>query len=208
MAKSETITFEEPQFAKWLFASPAAAWIWLVVRVYLGYTWLHSGWGKLTGTEGGTFHWSTSINGESWIRDGGAALKGFVGFTTSSAMTTGPNAANNFGWYQDFLHWVGTNAAWMSWFVTFGEILIGIGLIVGLVTGIAAFFGATMNLTFGFAGIAGVNPLFFLLAVLIMLAWRNAGYIGLDRWVLPALGTPWHKGTAFQHQKVAPLHAA
>jgi thiosulfate dehydrogenase [quinone] large subunit len=31
-------------------------------------------------------------------------------------------------------------------------------------------------------------------SVLIILAWRNAGWYGLDRWVLPALGTPWHRG--------------
>jgi thiosulfate dehydrogenase [quinone] large subunit len=34
--------------------------------------------------------------------------------------------------------------------------------------------------------------------VLLILAWRNAGWIGLDRWVLPALGTPWQPGTLFR----------
>ena len=27
-----------------------------------------------------------------------------------------------------------------------------------------------------------------------MLAWKVAGYYGLDRYVLPLLGTPWHPG--------------
>jgi len=45
---------------------------------------------------------------------------------------------------------------------------------------------------------------FFLAAVLLVLAWRNAGYYGLDRYVLPALGTPWHRGTAFEHPTQAP----
>jgi hypothetical protein len=27
--------------------------------------------------------------------------------------------------------------------------------------------------------------------VLLILAWKNAGYIGLDRYLLPLLGTPW-----------------
>jgi thiosulfate dehydrogenase [quinone] large subunit len=40
--------------------------------------------------------------------------------------------------------------------------------------------------------------------VLLVLAWRNAGYYGLDRYVLPALGTPWHRGTAFEHPAQAP----
>ena len=33
-----------------------------------------------------------------------------------------------------------------------------------------------------------------LVSGLLVLAWRNAGWYGLDRWVLPALGTPWHRG--------------
>ncbi len=30
-----------------------------------------------------------------------------------------------------------------------------------------------------------------MLWILLILAWKNAGYIGLDRFFLPALGTPW-----------------
>jgi hypothetical protein len=32
----------------------------------------------------------------------------------------------------------------------------------------------------------------------VRLAWRNAGWIGLDRWLLPAIGTPWEPGRAFR----------
>ena len=71
-------------------------------------------------------------------------------------------------------------------------------MIIGLFTGIAAFFAGMLNFSFGLAGVAGVNPVFFVIEVLLVLAWRNAGYIGLDRYVLPALGTPWHKGKVFQ----------
>ena len=71
-------------------------------------------------------------------------------------------------------------------------------------TGLAAFFGGMLNMSFGLAGVAGVNPVFFLAAVLLVLAWRNAGYYGLDRWVLPMLGTPWHKGKVFQQAPTEP----
>jgi thiosulfate dehydrogenase [quinone] large subunit len=47
------------------------------------------------------------------------------------------------------------------------------------------------------AGSASTNPVLFVLAVLLMLAWKNAGWIGLDRWLLPALGTPWQPGRFF-----------
>jgi thiosulfate dehydrogenase (quinone) large subunit len=29
--------------------------------------------------------------------------------------------------------------------------------------------------------------------VLLILAWKNAGYIGLDYFLLPMLGTPWRQ---------------
>jgi hypothetical protein len=32
---------------------------------------------------------------------------------------------------------------------------------------------------------------------LLILAWRSAGGYGLDRFVLPRLGTPWHRGELF-----------
>jgi thiosulfate dehydrogenase [quinone] large subunit len=32
-----------------------------------------------------------------------------------------------------------------------------------------------------------------LLGVLLILAWKNAGYVGLDRYLLPLLGTPWQQ---------------
>ena len=91
--------------------------------------------------------------------------------------------------------------------IAVGEFLIGAALILGLFTAIAAFFGGVLSMSFGLAGVAGVNPVFFVLEVLIVLAWRNAGYLGLDRYVLPALGTPWQRGTLFQRQR-RPIPAA
>jgi thiosulfate dehydrogenase (quinone) large subunit len=45
-----------------------------------------------------------------------------------------------------------------------------------------------------FAGTAGVNPAMIVVSLFVILAWRNAGWYGLDRFVLPRLGTPWHPG--------------
>jgi hypothetical protein len=36
-----------------------------------------------------------------------------------------------------------------------------------------------------FSGSSGVNPAYAIVAVSLILAWRNAGYLGLDRFILP-----------------------
>jgi hypothetical protein len=62
---------------------------------------------------------------------------------------------------------------------------------------IAAFFGVFMNASFLFAGTAGANPLMALVAILLVLAWRVAGWWGLDRRILPAIGVPGAPGSLF-----------
>ena len=54
-----------------------------------------------------------------------------------------------------------------------------------------------MNMSFLLAGSGSVNPVLFTMAVGLMLAWKVAGYYGLDRYVLPRLGTPWRPGKLF-----------
>jgi thiosulfate dehydrogenase (quinone) large subunit len=201
-----TIDIAEPRVASWLFNSTNAAILWLVVRVYLGYQWLHAGWEKITGTSGSTWGWHAWHLGytqDSWLRSG-SGLQGFIKYG-ALPQTGKPFSAVNYGWYTAFLRWLAhpTPAAFFAKVIALGETAIGIALIVGVLTGVAAFMAGTLTMSFGLAGVAGVNPLFFFLEVGLILAWRNAGYYGLDRYVLPALGTPWHRGTAFQHQVAA-----
>jgi hypothetical protein len=98
-----------------------------------------------------------------------------------------------FEWYRGFLQFLIDNRAqgWFAWIVTFGEIAVGLGVLLGALTGIAAFFGATMNMSYMLAGSASSNPIMFAFAVGLMLAWRVAGYYGVDRYLLPMLGVPW-----------------
>ena len=84
-----------------------------------------------------------------------------------------------------------------------GEAAIGVALIIGLFTGFAALLGAFMNMNFMLAGSASSNPVLFVLAVLILMAWKVAGIIGIDRFLLPLLGTPWRSEPARQ-QRTAP----
>lgn len=175
----------EPNIARFLFSDVRMAPVWLVVRLYLGYLWLSAGVGKIV--EGG------------WIGAGaGGAVKGFA--QGALQQTTGEHPQVS-GWYASFLEGVVIpNAALFSYLVVFGEVLVGLGLIAGLFTGIAAFFGGFMNASFLFAGSAGANPLMFILATWLVLAWRVAGHWGLDRWALGMVGVPGAPGTLFRRR--------
>ena len=43
----------------------------------------------------------------------------------------------------------------------------------------------------------------FTFAVGLMLAWKVAGFYGVDRSLLPALGAPWRPGALFSHHRTA-----
>lgn len=171
-------TFQDPPLIRFLFADTRSAWLWLVVRLYVGYIWLSSGWGKLFNS--------------AWIgENGGQALGGFVERALLKASEPRPDVQS---WYALFLeNVVLPHATIWSYLIVWGEILVGLGLIVGLFTGIAAFFGGFMNFNFLLAGTISTNPILLVLSIGLVLAWRVAGYIGLDRFALPWLGTPWQR---------------
>ena len=174
-----TVTFHDPPIAQLLFGNTRLAWLWLVVRLYVGYEWLEAGWHKFTDPK-----WMSS----------GEAIRGF--WERAVAIPAAPaKAPITYDWFRDFLGFLLTINAdtWMSKVIVFGELAIGIGLIVGAFVGVAACFGAFMNMNFMLAGTTSSNPLLFALAVLLMLAWKIAGYYGLDRVLLPVLGTPWQR---------------
>ncbi len=176
--------FREPPFARFLFADTRAAWLWLIVRLYLGYEWLSAG--------------LTKLGSPAWTGDkAGAAVTGFAQGALAKAGGEHPDVT---GWYAGFLNgFVIPNAGLFGWLVTIGELAVGIALILGVLTGIAAFFGIVMNANYLLAGTVSTNPILIILGTLLVLAWRNAGWIGLDRWLLPAVGTPWQPGEVFAH---------
>lgn len=180
--------FPDPGWYRTLFASSYVSPLWLLVRFYVGWQWLHSGWGK--------------VRGDGWVNNDGAALRGF--WERIVVVPDEGRPAITYGWYRDFIQYMLDNE-WYTWFaslIAYGEVIAGLALIMGLLTGLAALGAATMNFNFMLAGSASTNPVLFLGAVLILLAWKVAGRIGLDRWVLPALGTPWSPGVFFGRDPV------
>jgi thiosulfate dehydrogenase [quinone] large subunit len=184
---------ENPPLARRLFETTQYAPLWLFVRLFVGWSWLDAGLHKL--------------GDPAWM-SGGTALRGFWERAASIPETGRP--AITYNWYRDFLQGL-INAQSYTWFgplVAIGETLIGLALILGAFVGIAAAAGAFMNFNFMLAGSSSSNPVLFALAGLLILAWKVAGYYGLDRFLLPRLGVPWHPGTLFSSRRSAEPPAA
>jgi thiosulfate dehydrogenase (quinone) large subunit len=175
-------SIEDPPVTRALFGEVRWSWLWLILRLYVGYEWLMAGWGKL--------------GNPAWTGDkAGAALTGFIKGALAKTAGDHPDVQ---GWYAWFLqNLVLPNAVFWSYLVSMGEVLVGLALILGIFTGIAAFFGSFMNVNYLLAGTVSTNPILFVLALFLISAWKTAGWWGLDRWVLPLLGTPWKPGYVF-----------
>jgi len=182
ITNNQKMHFEDPPVAQALFGDVRWAWIWLILRLYLGWQWVNAGWGKVTNSV--------------WVgSQAGTAIDGFVKGALSQTTGDHPNVQ---GWYAAFLqNVVVPYPVFWSYLVSFGELLVGIALILGLFTGIAAFFGTFMNFNYLLAGAVSTNPILFAIGTFLVLAWKTAGWWGLDRWVLPKLGTPWAPGPVF-----------
>ena len=174
----------DPSWFSAIFSNTRLAPLWLLARTYLGYQWLLAGWHKLWGDE-------------RWIAVSGAdgiPLRNY--WQRATAIPEQGQPAIKYDWYRDFLNYMLEHDwyTWFSWVIACGEVIVGIALIVGVFTGFAALAGATLNFNFLLAGSASTNPVLFVIAVLIIMGWKVAGWIGIDRWLLPALGTPWDPG--------------
>ncbi len=170
-SRKEFITqIPETKLSRLLFADTRLALIWLIIRLYVGWQWLLAGYEKV-------------IN-PAWTGDkAGVALKGFLTGAISKASGPHPDVQD---WYVAFLNgFVLHHTILFSYMVSFGELLVGIALILGIFTGVAAFFGAFMNMNYLLAGTVSTNPILLILEILIILGRRPAGHFGLDRFIGP-----------------------
>lgn len=168
----------DPPIAKFLFSDTRMAVVWLAVRLYVGYAWIEAGLHK--------------IQDPAWV-DSGVALKGFWLFVTKIPVTPAKPSIT-FDWYRSVLQFLlDTNSyTWFGKVIAFAETAVGIALILGAFVGLAAAAGAFLNMNFMLAGVAATNPVLLILAIGLVLAWKTAGFIGLDNILLRTLGTPWH----------------
>ena len=155
-----------------------AAPLLLPIRLYVGYEWLVAGLEK--------------VSSPAWT--GAQAGAGVQGFVQGALQQAGGDRPNVQGWYAWFLQEAALpNAALFGWLVAWGELLVGIALILGLLTGVAAFFGGVMNANFLLAGTVSTNPILLALELVLIVGWHTAGWWGLDRWIIPRLQPLWRR---------------
>ena len=138
----ELLAVEEPKIARLLFGDAQFGWMWLPLRLYLGWSWLEAGWHKFIDPR--------------WMGSGEALLDFW---NRGLKMTPKPVIAID--WYRSFIEFLVSSGAhtWFSKVIIFGELAVALGLILGAFTGIAAFSGGLMNWSFIMAGSASTNGL-------------------------------------------------
>jgi len=167
---------QNPPIVRWLFNNVHAAWLWLPLRIWLGYQWIEAS--------------SHKIGNPAWVSTG-EALKGF--WLNAVSIPESGRPPISFDWYRSLIQWLLDSGSytWFGKLIAYGEMVVGIALILAAFTGVAAFFGGFMNWSFMMAGSASINPMMFLISVGILIAWKVAGQIGVDRFLLPLIGVPW-----------------
>lgn len=145
-----------------------SAVFWLVIRLYVGYEWFMAGWEKLMS--------------HAWLGDNAGNI--IRGFLNGALAKTGGEHPDVMHWYAWLINHVFIpSAPLLSYLVVFGEIIVGIALIIGLCTKKAARVGIFMNLNYLFAGTVSTNPFLLVLQLFLIKGNKIAGWIGVDRFM-------------------------
>lgn len=165
---ASTAHIPESPLRRFLFADTRPSVLWLALRVYVGWARLQPGLHK--------------VSDPAWTgANAGQALSGFL----KGALSKSGGEPQVSGRYARLSGQVALpNASTFSCLVAFGEVAV----ILGLFTGVVALLGGLRNADDLLAGTLSSNPLLFIRATWVVLAWRVAGWWGLDRWALPRQG--------------------
>jgi thiosulfate dehydrogenase (quinone) large subunit len=139
--------------------SRLAALVWTAMRVWLGVMWIQAGSAKLWGAEAAGF-----------LHNNGAGVAGFAAHGTPA-----------YSWWGTFLHgFVVPNAGAIGVLIAVSEFAIGIALVTGLFTRVAALGSLALLFTYVMSGTASVSAFYALFAIVILVMWRTASWIGAD----------------------------
>ena len=154
---------------------------YVAARFFVGWEFLYAGWLKATNG------WYTNAAGTAEVK---GILAGAIAQSTATAQDPFPPVPHWFAWAADNVFM--PHAQLIGYLVVTGELLVGIGLILGFLTRIAAILGVTLNALFMFAGAlgAGLNPEMIIPGVLIAVGVSPAVYaLSVDSYLLPRLRT-------------------
>ena len=153
--------------------------IWTILRVWVGWQWLTSGWGKVFG-EGR----------EVWVGSkAGVAVTGFLKGALGKTVGDNPDVQAWYGWIVSNIAL--PNSKIFSYIVAYGELIVGVALILGFLTIPALLAGVFFNLNFLLAGSIGISPVLLTLEAILLFVGPAVYYIGLDRWAIPDLSRRW-----------------
>jgi thiosulfate dehydrogenase (quinone) large subunit len=132
---------------------------WTAMRVWLGIMWIQAGSAKLWGAEAAGF-----------LHNHGAGVAGFAAHGTPA-----------YSWWGSFLHgFVVPNAGWIGVVIAVAEFAIGVGLVAGLFTRVAALGSLALLFTYVMSGTASVCAFYALFAIVILTMWKTSSWIGID----------------------------
>jgi thiosulfate dehydrogenase [quinone] large subunit len=170
-----------------LKTSKLAALVWTAMRVWLGVMWIQAGSAKLWGAEAAAF-----------VHNNGAGVAGFAAHGTPA-----------YSWWGSFLHgFVVPNAGALGVLIAVAEFSIGVALVAGLFTRLAALGSLALLFTYVMSGTASVCAFYALFAIVILVMWRTSSWIGIDGLIsgyrqrhpnlltVRGLHLPWERGVA------------
>ena len=142
-----------------LKGSKLAALVWTGMRVWLGVMWIQAGSAKIWGAEAAGF-----------LHNNGAGVAGFAAHGTPA-----------YSWWGSFLHgFVVPNAGPLGVLIAVAEFSIGVALVAGLFTRIAALGSLALLFTYVMSGTASVCAFYAAIAIVILVMWRTSSWIGID----------------------------
>jgi len=148
--------------------------IFTILRIWLGVKWLTSGWGKITADE--------PFNPSGY----------FMG-ALAEANVTGDNPVVLPFWAWFLENIAVPNAELFGFLVSWGEVLVGLGLIIGCLTIPAIWGGMLMNMAFLLSGTTKTNPIMFTVGIILLWSSVAAWKYGADRWIIPFLKSKFGK---------------
>ena len=153
-----------------------------ILRIYVGWEWLSRAIDKNFGSD--------SVN---WVgSQAGSHVTAFMQGALQKSVGPHPDVQ----WlYVDFAQYVALpHATIFSFLTAWGELAVGIALILGCFTTCALLGALFLNFNYLFAGTVSMNPLLILIETVLIWVGPSVYYLGLDHILLPKLKNNFGKG--------------